>query len=92
MWCYLAVRTGGGGAGVCRLMDAAGLKLLSEPLILALQELQLLLQVCRPLHTYTQLKDCAAVVCKLGQAQSQSVAGSISALTDKNEQKINDKN
>lgn len=31
---YLAVRAGGGGAGVCRLMDAAGL--LSEPLILAL--------------------------------------------------------
>lgn len=33
---YLAVRAGGVGAGMCRLMDAAGLQLLSEPLILAL--------------------------------------------------------
>lgn len=53
---YLAVWAVGGRAGGLRLLGVTGPQLLFETLVLSLQHLQLLLQICRPLHKHTQMR------------------------------------
>lgn len=58
---YLAVWAVGGRAGGLRLLGVTGPQLLFETLVLSLQHLQLLLQICRPLHKHTHTNDTVMV-------------------------------